>query len=138
MGRHHDPGKDAPEDGRNGAFLGRARTAEGPTPVCGRGGAVFDRSRIAPTISLLIERCGWTANRSRKTAIFVCPLFALPIAAAKHAPGLTSAVLLIDLAWACRQGFSAEVYAIPGDLFPRRTTGSVIRLGGLRARGAAC
>lgn len=80
--------------------------------------------------SRLLAR-GWTANRGRKTAMLVCALFALPIAFATHAPGLWSAVLLIGLACACHQGFSANVFAIPGDLFPRGTTGSVIGLGGL-------
>ncbi len=41
------------------------------------------------------------------------------------------AVLLIGLACAGHQGFSANVYALPGDLFPRRMAGSVIGLGGL-------
>jgi ACS family hexuronate transporter-like MFS transporter len=74
---------------------------------------------------------GMSVNRARKTAMFVCALFALPIAFASHAPGLWSAVLLIGLACACHQGFSANVYALPGDLFPRGMAGSVIGLGGL-------
>jgi fumarylacetoacetate (FAA) hydrolase family protein len=60
MDSYLDPGADLPEDWRSGIFLGRARTAEGPIPVCVRDGAAFDMSRIAPTVSLLIERRGWT------------------------------------------------------------------------------
>ncbi len=74
---------------------------------------------------------GMSVNRARKTAMFVCALFALPIAVASHAPGMWWAVLLIGLACACHQGFSANVYALPGDLFPRGMAGSVIGLGGL-------
>jgi ACS family hexuronate transporter-like MFS transporter len=74
---------------------------------------------------------GMSANRARKTAIFVCALFALPIAFATHAPGMWWAVLLIGLACACHQGVSANIYALPGDLFPRGMAGSVIGLGGL-------
>ena len=74
---------------------------------------------------------GMSVNRARKTAMFVCALFALPIALASHAPGMWWAVLLIGLACACHQGFSANVYALPGDLFPRGMAGSVIGLGGL-------
>jgi ACS family hexuronate transporter-like MFS transporter len=74
---------------------------------------------------------GWSVSRGRKTAMFVCALFALPIALASHAPGMWWAVLLIGLACACHQGFSANVYALPGDLFPRGMAGSVIGLGGL-------
>jgi ACS family hexuronate transporter-like MFS transporter len=74
---------------------------------------------------------GMSVNRARKTAMFVCALFALPIAVASHVPGMWWAVLLIGLACACHQGFSANVYALPGDLFPRGMAGSVIGLGGL-------
>jgi ACS family hexuronate transporter-like MFS transporter len=80
--------------------------------------------------SKLLAR-GMTPNRARKTAMFVCALFALPIAVATHAPGMWSAVALIGLACACHQGFSANIYALPGDLFPRGMAGSVIGLGGL-------
>nr|WP_167105412.1 MFS transporter [Sphingomonas oligoaromativorans] len=74
---------------------------------------------------------GMSVNRARKTAMFVCALFALPITVAGHVPGMWWAVLLIGLACACHQGFSANVYALPGDLFPRGMAGSVIGLGGL-------
>ncbi|MBU3077944.1 MFS transporter [Sphingomonas quercus] len=74
---------------------------------------------------------GWSANRARKTALFVCALFALPIAVATQVPNMWWAVLLIGFACACHQGFSANVYAIPGDLFPRGRSGSVVGLGGL-------
>jgi ACS family hexuronate transporter-like MFS transporter len=74
---------------------------------------------------------GWSANRARKTAMATCALFALPIIVAAQAPGMWWAVLAIGLACACHQGFSANVFAIPGDLFPRGMGGSVIGLGGL-------
>jgi MFS transporter, ACS family, hexuronate transporter len=74
---------------------------------------------------------GASLNRARKTALFACALFALPIAFAAQAPSMWWAVLAIGLACACHQGFSANVYAIPGDLFPRGRAGSVIGLGGL-------
>src|SRR3546814_13385552 len=70
-------------------------------------------------------------NRARKTAMFCAALCALPIAFAAQAPGLWGAVGLIGLACAGHQGFSANVYALPGDLFPRWMAGSVIGLGGL-------
>ncbi|MET0269061.1 MAG: MFS transporter [Sphingomonas sp.] len=74
---------------------------------------------------------GWGANRARKTTMAICATFALPIIFAAQAPSLWWAVLAIGLACACHQGFSANVYAMPGDLFPRGAGGSVIGLGGL-------
>jgi ACS family hexuronate transporter-like MFS transporter len=41
------------------------------------------------------------------------------------------AVGLIGLACAGHQGFSANLYALPGDVFPRSMAGSVVGLGGL-------
>lgn len=82
------------------------------------------------TSSRLLAR-GASPNRARKTAMAGCALFALPIIFAAQAPGLWWAVLAIGMACACHQGFSANVYAIPGDLFPRGMGGSVIGLGGL-------
>ncbi|KHK92894.1 fumarylacetoacetate hydrolase family protein [Novosphingobium malaysiense] len=43
-----------PEDWRDGIFLGRIATAEGPTPIMIRDGSVFDMARVAPTVSALI------------------------------------------------------------------------------------
>ncbi len=40
-------------------------------------------------------------------------------------------VLLIGLACAGHQAFSANLYTLPGDLFPRWMAGSVVGLGGL-------
>ncbi|WP_082006668.1 MFS transporter [Sphingomonas sp. ERG5] len=84
--------------------------------------------------SRLIAR-GRTTNRARKTAMFAAAACALPIAFATQVPGMWWAVLLIGLACAGHQGFSANLYALPGDLFPRRMAGSVIGLGGLAGAG---
>jgi ACS family hexuronate transporter-like MFS transporter len=82
------------------------------------------------TSSRFIGR-GWSVNRSRKTAMFMAALCAVPIAMAPNAPGLWTAVALVGLACAGHQGFSANLYALPGDTMPRWMTGSVVGLGGL-------
>jgi ACS family hexuronate transporter-like MFS transporter len=74
---------------------------------------------------------GVSLNRSRKTAMFAMALCAVPIAFASAAPNMWVAVGLIGLACAGHQGFSANLYTLPGDLFPRWMAGSVIGLGGL-------
>lgn len=74
---------------------------------------------------------GHSVNRSRKTAMFFAALCALPIAFATQAPSMWVAVALIGLACAGHQAFSTNVFALPGDLFPRWMAGSVIGLGGL-------
>jgi ACS family hexuronate transporter-like MFS transporter len=79
--------------------------------------------------STLLAR-GFDLNVSRKTAMLVCALAVVPVAFAAGASNLWLAVALIGLACAGHQGFSANLYALPSDLFPRSAAGSVVGLGG--------
>ncbi|MGN6376460.1 MAG: MFS transporter [Sphingomonas sp.] len=80
--------------------------------------------------SRLLAR-GTGINRARKTALFISALCVVPIAFATEAPSMWIAVVFIGMALAGHQGFSANLYALPGDLFPRRMVGSVVGIGGL-------
>lgn len=80
--------------------------------------------------STLIKR-GWTINRARKTAMLVCGLCVVPIVFASQTSSLTVAVLLIGLAAAAHQGWSANMYTLVSDTFPRRAVGSVVGIGGM-------
>jgi ACS family hexuronate transporter-like MFS transporter len=73
---------------------------------------------------------GLALNAARKAAMLLCALAVVPVAFAVAAPGVWIAVALIGLAMAGHQGFSANLYALPSDLFPRWAAGSVIGLGG--------
>lgn len=75
-------------------------------------------------------RLGWSVNRARKTAMLACALCVVPIVFAAQAENLWVAVLLIGLATAGHQGWSANLLTLPSDLFPRQTVGSVVGLGG--------
>jgi len=74
--------------------------------------------------SRLIRR-GWDTNAGRKTALLVCALCVVPVTFAVQATHLWVAVGLIGLAAAAHQGWSANVYTLASDLFPRRAVGSV-------------
>ena len=74
---------------------------------------------------------GWSVNKARKGAMLVCALSVVPIVFASSATSLWSAVLLIGLATAGHQGWSANLFTLASDLFPRRAVGSVVGLGGL-------
>ncbi|HEX4371375.1 MAG TPA: MFS transporter [Rhizomicrobium sp.] len=80
--------------------------------------------------STLIKR-GVAVGKSRKLAMLACAVAVLPVGFAMYASNLWIAVALIGLACAAHQGFSANLYALPSDLFPRWATGSVVGLGGL-------
>jgi ACS family hexuronate transporter-like MFS transporter len=79
--------------------------------------------------SKLIHR-GWSVNKARKTAMLVCALCVPPVMLAPGIEGVWGAVLLIGLATAAHQGFSANLYTLPSDLFPRKAVGAIIGIGG--------
>lgn len=81
------------------------------------------------TSSHLLKR-GMATGRARKRTMFVCALFALPVMVAAEASDVWIAVGLIGLACAAHQGFSTNLFALPGDLFPRYAQGTLIGLGG--------
>jgi ACS family hexuronate transporter-like MFS transporter len=79
--------------------------------------------------SSLIKR-GWTVNGGRKIAMLVCALAVLPILFAPGARELWVAVLIVSLAAAAHQGWSANLFTLVSDTFPRKAVGSVVGLGG--------
>src|SRR4029078_4642034 len=62
--------------------------------------------------------------------MLACALIVVPVAFAVAVPSVWMAVLLIGLACAGHQGFSANLFSMPADLFPRWAVGSVVGLGG--------
>jgi len=79
---------------------------------------------------------GWSVNRSRKTAMLICALAVVPIVFASRGHGLWVTVTLIGLATAGHQGWSANVFTLTSDLFPRSTVASVVGLGSVAGAGA--
>ncbi len=79
--------------------------------------------------SHLLKR-GVATGAARKRAMFFCALFALPVMFAAEASNVWVAVTVIGLACAAHQGFSTNLFATPGDLFPRYAQGTLIGLGG--------
>jgi len=80
--------------------------------------------------SSLIKR-GWSVNAARKIAMLICAVGVLPVVFAYRVESTLSAVLLIGLAAACHQGFSANLYTLTSDMFPVRAVGSVTGIGGM-------
>ncbi len=73
---------------------------------------------------------GYSVNTARKVAMVICALCAIPIGYAYRAQGLWTPTLLIGLAAAAHQGFSANLYTTASDMFPSRAVGSVVGIGG--------
>jgi ACS family hexuronate transporter-like MFS transporter len=79
--------------------------------------------------SSMIKR-GFSVNRARKTALFVCALGMIPIIFAQNVSSLTAAVLIMGLATASHQGFSSNLYTLVSDMFPKKSVAAVAGLGG--------
>jgi ACS family hexuronate transporter-like MFS transporter len=62
--------------------------------------------------------------------MLLCALCVVPIVFASSAANLWVAVALIGLATAGHQGWSANVFTLTSDMFPRRAVASVVGIGG--------
>jgi len=82
-------------------------------------------------LSSTLLRRGSSLNVARKTAMLICALCVVPIIFASQTSSLWVAVLLIGLAAAAHQGWSANLYTIASDTFPRCAIGSVVGIGGM-------
>jgi ACS family hexuronate transporter-like MFS transporter len=80
--------------------------------------------------SWLIHR-GKSVNVARKSALLICAVCVVPIVFAYNMESLWGAVLLIGLAAAAHQGFSANLFTLTSDTFPAQAVGSVVGMGGM-------
>ena len=63
--------------------------------------------------------------------MFICAASVVPIMFAAKASNLWVAVGLVSLAAAAHQGWSANLFTLVSDTFPRRAVGSVVGIGGM-------
>lgn len=77
-----------------------------------------------------LNKQGWSITRARKTGMFVFALCVIPIFLVAQL-GEWGAVLLIGLAGAAHQAWSANLYTTVSDMFPKKAVASVIGIGGM-------
>jgi ACS family hexuronate transporter-like MFS transporter len=80
---------------------------------------------------------GWNLNRARKITLLICASLVAPIVFATTLHSLWAVVALISLAVAGHQGFSANLWTLHSDLFPRKAVASVAGIGGFVGSMAA-
>ena len=73
---------------------------------------------------------GWRLNSARKLSLLICALCVLPVFYAPFAGTVLVAVLIVGLAGAAHQGWSANLYSVVSDTMPREAISSVVGLGG--------
>ncbi len=77
-----------------------------------------------------LVRHGWSVTRARKTGLFCYAVLVLPVLAVGIV-GDWTAVLIIGLAGAAHQSWSANLYTTVSDMFPRNTIGTLIGMGSM-------
>src|ERR1022692_1503396 len=83
-------------------------------------------------ISTALLKRGWTPNRAREAAMLICAVAVTPVIFVDTArANMWLVVALVGVATAAHQGWSANLYTLASDLFPRGAVGSVVGLGGL-------
>lgn len=73
---------------------------------------------------------GFSLNKGRKLGLLACALFAVPVAFVPHTSNMWLAVGLIALAAGGHCGWSANVFSLMSDIFPKKATGTVAGFGG--------
>ncbi|WP_400193001.1 MFS transporter [Hymenobacter sp. B81] len=84
-------------------------------------------------IPLNFIRNGWPAFRARKTSMLLIALCVLPIVFAQQLGQINMwlAVLVIGIAAAAHQAWSANIFTTVSDMFPKRAVASVTGIGGM-------
>jgi ACS family hexuronate transporter-like MFS transporter len=80
--------------------------------------------------SWLIKK-GWPVYRARKTALLVAAFCVIPIIATRYTTDMWLVVALISLSVAANQAWSANIFTLVPDMFPKRAISSVVGLGGM-------
>jgi MFS transporter, ACS family, hexuronate transporter len=81
-------------------------------------------------LSSKFMRMGFSLNQGRKFSLLACALFAVPVVLVPHTENMWLAVGLIALAAGGHCGWSANVFSLMSDIFPKKAVGSVAGFGG--------
>jgi ACS family hexuronate transporter-like MFS transporter len=82
-------------------------------------------------ISSALLKLGWTLNRSRKSALLICAVAVVPVVLASYTEHLWLAVAVVAVAAGAHQGWSANMYTLASDMFPKTAVGSVVGFGSM-------
>ncbi|MFC3812460.1 MFS transporter [Lacihabitans lacunae] len=75
----------------------------------------------------------WPAFKARKTSMFIFAMFVFPVVFSQKAGEINMwlAVLVIGIAAAAHQAWSANIFTTVSDMFPKKATASVTGIGGM-------
>lgn len=76
-------------------------------------------------------KTGWSINKARKFTLLICALVILPVAYVAITDNKWLAIFLIGLGAAGHQAWSANIFTLASDVFPKKATASVVGIGGM-------
>lgn len=82
-------------------------------------------------ISGFLIKKGWPVFRARKVAMLSFALAVMPIMLAQYCSNIWQAVVLISVAAAAHQAWSANIFTTASDMFPKKAVSSVVGIGGM-------
>lgn len=74
---------------------------------------------------------GWKVANARQTTMLIMALLVVPLAFSAHVEAMWLMIILLSLAAAAHQGWSANIYSLPADHFPKEMIASVQGIGGM-------
>jgi ACS family hexuronate transporter-like MFS transporter len=74
---------------------------------------------------------GWTINKARKITLLICAVIILPVSFVAVTESKWLAIVLIGIAAAGHQAWSANIFTLVSDVFPKKATASVVGIGGM-------
>ena len=100
-------------------------------PVATLYGLSIIGSVAAGWLPAYLLRHGRSPNFARKISLLVCALAVVPVIYVPFSQHIWVVVGLIGLAAAAHQGWSANIFTLPSDMFPKAAVGSVVGIGGM-------
>ena len=82
-------------------------------------------------LSSALIKSGRTINFSRKITLLICGIIILPVSFATKTDNQWIAIILIGIAAAGHQAWSANVFTFASDIFPKKAIASVVGIGGM-------
>lgn len=74
---------------------------------------------------------GMPIFKARKTSMFIFAIIVMPIMLAQYTTNIWQAVVLISLAAAAHQAWSANIFTTASDMFPKKAVSSIVGIGGM-------
>ncbi|MBN2165174.1 MAG: MFS transporter [Marinilabiliaceae bacterium] len=82
-------------------------------------------------ISGYFMKQGWSLNKARKMTLLICAILVLPVCYVAFTNNQWIAIVLIGIAAAGHQAWSANIFTLVSDVFPKKAVASVTGIGGM-------